>query len=88
MTRRPGQTGSVARLLINLHTHLEGRIRPGTAAELAGEAGAPAPVGGWQRALQLDGPADLSTYLQRVAASFPFLADPRGQRCGRLRPRW
>ena len=61
--------------LINLHSHLEGRVRPGTAAELAAAAGVPEPAGGWGRALRLDGPADLTTYLDKVAASFPFLAD-------------
>lgn len=58
-------------MLINLHTHLEGRIRPATAAELAAHAGLP---GGkdWRRALQLHKPGDLSVYLEKVAASYPF----------------
>lgn len=59
-------------MLINLHTHLEGRVRPATALELASAAGLPEPVGGWEAALQLDGPADLTTYLDKVAASYPF----------------
>jgi adenosine deaminase len=66
----------VSEPLINLHTHLEGRVRPATAAELAADAGAPEPEGGWERALRLEAPADLTTFLGKVAASFPFLADP------------
>jgi adenosine deaminase len=60
--------------VINLHTHLEGRVRPATAAELAPALG----LGerDWARALQLDAPADLTAYLDRVAASFPFLSTP------------
>lgn len=59
-------------MLINLHSHLEGRVRPATAAELASDAGIAEPSGGWERALQLDGPADLTMYLAKVAASYPF----------------
>jgi adenosine deaminase len=61
-----------ADLIINLHTHLEGRVRPGTAVELAARAGLPEPVGGWADALQLDGPADLTVFLAKVAATYPF----------------
>jgi adenosine deaminase len=59
-------------MLINLHSHLEGRLRPATAAELAEPLGLPAPADGWDHALQLTGPADLTVYLQKVAASYPF----------------
>ncbi|WP_382305132.1 adenosine deaminase [Herbiconiux sp. UC225_62] len=59
-------------MLINLHSHLEGRLRPSTAAELAGPLGLPAPAEGWDHALQLTGPADLTVYLRKVAASYPF----------------
>lgn len=59
-------------MLINLHSHLEGRVRPETAAELARGAGVPEPPAGWARALRLDGPADLTAYLEKVAASYPF----------------
>lgn len=59
-------------MLINLHTHLEGRVRPGTAAELAAAAGLPEPAGGWAHALELDGPADLTVYLRKVASTYPF----------------
>jgi adenosine deaminase len=65
-------------LLLNLHTHLEGRVRPGTAAELAATAGLPGPQGGWQRALQLDGPADLTVFLNKVGASYPFFGSVEG----------
>ncbi len=63
-------------MLVNLHTHLEGRIRPSTAAELAAEAGVLEPDGGWERALELEGPADLTVYLAKVAASYPLLRSP------------
>ncbi|HEV7742297.1 MAG TPA: adenosine deaminase [Pseudolysinimonas sp.] len=59
-------------MLIDLHSHLEGRVRPATAAEIAAELGVPEPEGGWARAIQLDGPADLTVYLQKVAATYPL----------------
>ena len=59
-------------MLINLHTHLEGRVRPSTAAELAALTGIPEPDGGWEDAIRLAGPADLTVYLSKVAASYPF----------------
>lgn len=59
-------------MLINLHSHLEGRVRPSTAAELAAAAGLSTPEGGWEQAIRLSGPADLTTYLTRVAATYPF----------------
>ncbi|SOD71971.1 adenosine deaminase [Jatrophihabitans sp. GAS493] len=52
---------------VNLHSHLEGRIRPATAAELSEGS-----VADWAQALRLDGPADLTVYLEKVAASYPF----------------
>jgi adenosine deaminase len=61
-------------MLINLHSHLEGRLRPATALELAREVGLPTPRGGWAEALHLDGPADLTVYLAKVAATYPFFA--------------
>lgn len=61
---------------LNLHSHLEGRLRPSTAAALAAEAGVPPPNGGWERALQLDGPANLTVYLSKVAATYPFFRTP------------
>lgn len=62
-------------MLVNLHTHLEGRVRPATAAELASAAGVPEPPGGWERAIRLDGPADLTVYLAKVASTYPLFAD-------------
>jgi adenosine deaminase len=59
-------------VLVNLHSHLEGRVRPSTAAVLAGAAGIAMPVGGWEDAIRLDGPADLTVYLAKVASTYPF----------------
>lgn len=67
-------------MLIDLHSHLEGRVRPRTAAELAAAAGLPAPEGGWARAIQLDGPADLTVYLSKVAATYQFFRSPDAAR--------
>ncbi len=61
---------------LNLHSHLEGRLRPSTAAALAAEAGVSPPESGWERALQLDGPANLTVYLSKVAATYPFFRSP------------
>lgn len=63
---------------VNLHTHLEGRVRPATAAELAAQAGVAPPEGGWERSLVLDGPSSLTEYLAKVAQSYPLLATPAG----------
>ena len=65
---------------LNLHTHLEGWVRPATAAELATEAGVPAPADGWDRALRMDAPGDLTVYLAHVAAAYPVLGSPEGLR--------
>jgi adenosine deaminase len=61
---------------LNLHSHLEGRLRPATAAALAAEAGVTPPAGGWEQALQLDGPSNLTVYLSKVAATYPFFRSP------------
>ena len=61
---------------LDLHSHLEGRVRPQTAAELARRLGAPEPEQGWAAALRLDEPGDLTAYLACVAASYPLLQDP------------
>lgn len=62
---------------LNLHSHLEGRVRPSTAAALAAEAGVRPPEGGWERALQLDAPSNLTVYLAKVAATYPFFRSPK-----------
>lgn len=67
-------------MLINLHSHLEGRVRPETAGELARFAGLPDPAVGWQRAIALDAPGTLTDYLKRVAATYPFFRSPANVR--------
>jgi adenosine deaminase len=67
-------------VLIDLHSHLEGRVRPGTAAELAAGLGVAPPPGGWERAIRLDGPADLTVYLAKVAVTYPFFRSPDAAR--------
>ncbi len=59
-------------MLINLHSHLEGRVRPSTATELALTVDLPEPTFGWERAIALDAPGTLTQYLERVAATYPF----------------
>jgi adenosine deaminase len=61
---------------LDLHSHLEGRVRPATAAELARALGAPQPPQGWAAALRLEEPGDLTAYLACVAASYPLFRDP------------
>jgi adenosine deaminase len=63
-------------MLINLHSHLEGRVRATTAAELAPLAGLPTPAPGWARALRLAGPGDLTAYLDVVSSTYPFFGRP------------
>lgn len=58
---------------LNLHTHLEGWVRPETAAELAASMGLPAPAEGWDDALRMRAPADLTVFLAHVAAAYPVL---------------
>jgi len=65
---------------LNLHTHLEGWVRPDTAAELARDMGVRAPVGGWDAALRMREPADLTVYLAHVAAAYPVLGAPEAMR--------
>ena len=61
---------------LNLHTHLEGSIRPQTAAELAEAHGMPAPPGGWEDALRMREAGTLTTFLAHVAAAYPLFATP------------
>lgn len=58
---------------LNLHTHLEGWVRPETAADLAVAMGVPAPAGGWEDALRVREAADLTVFLAHVAAAYPVL---------------
>lgn len=60
-------------LHLNLHTHLEGWVRPSTAAELAEKMGTPEPADGWERAMRVSKPGDLPTYLEHVAVVYPLL---------------
>ncbi len=62
---------------LNLHSHLEGRLRPATAAALAKEQAFPPPSGGWEESLQLDGPSNLTVYLSKVSATYPFFRSPK-----------
>jgi adenosine deaminase len=59
---------------LNLHTHLEGTIRPRTAAELAEALRLPAPPGGWEAALRMGEAGTLTTFLEHVAAAYPLFA--------------
>jgi adenosine deaminase len=61
---------------INLHSHLEGSVRPATAAELADRLGVPAPDGGWSAALQMRTAGTLTTFLAHVAHAYPLFATP------------
>jgi adenosine deaminase len=65
---------------LNLHTHLEGWVRPETAAELARGMGVPAPERGWEDALRMRRPADLTVFLAHVAAAYPVLGAPESLR--------
>jgi adenosine deaminase len=61
---------------LNLHSHLEGSVRPSTAAELARDLGLPAPHGGWDAALEMREPGTLTTFLEHVAYGYPLFATP------------
>ena len=60
-------------LTLNLHTHLEGWLRPDTAAELAFDQGVDTPATGWGKAMRVDVPGDLPAFLDRVAVAYPLL---------------
>ena len=60
-------------MLLNLHCHLEGCVRPDTAVELAHELGLPEPDGGWENAFLLKGSSDLTRFLWHVAQAYPLL---------------
>ena len=62
----------------NLHTHLEGSIRPATFVELARAQGLPlpAPAGEMDRALQVSGEEEsLADYLAKISLVYPILKD-------------
>lgn len=61
---------------LNLHSHLEGSVRPSTAAELADELGVPEPPMGWAAALEMRAPGTLTTFLAHVAHAYPLFASP------------
>jgi adenosine deaminase len=61
-------------MLLNLHSHLEGRVRPATARELGAILGLPEPAGGWEEALHLPCPSNLTAYLAKVGSTYPFFA--------------
>jgi adenosine deaminase len=65
---------------LNLHTHLEGWVRPETAADLARTMEVPAPAGGWERALRVPEPGDLTVFLAHVAAAYPVLGSAEAMR--------
>ncbi len=65
---------------LNLHTHLEGWVRPETAADLARSMSVPDPAGGWDRALRMEAPADLTVFLRHVAAAYPVLGSAESLR--------
>ena len=65
---------------LNLHTHLEGWVRPETAADLAASMGVPTPDGGWEHALRMTQPADLTVFLAHVAAAYPVLGSAEAMR--------
>ncbi len=67
-------TGSLRGL--NLHSHLEGSVRPSTAAELADGIGMRAPAGGWASALEMREAGTLTTFLEHVAHAYPLFATP------------
>jgi adenosine deaminase len=57
----------------NLHCHLEGCVRPSTAADIAREHGVPEPAAGWDAAFRMREPADLTVFLAHVAAAYPVM---------------
>lgn len=67
-------------MLVNLHTHLEGTVRPSTAIELAATVNCPTPVGGWENAFLIKNPSNLTVFLSHVAMAYPLLANAENLR--------
>jgi len=65
-------------LRMNLHTHLEGWVRPSTAREIARSTGVAEPPEGWEAALRMPEKGDLTQYLAHVAAAYPVLGSYAG----------
>ncbi len=63
---------------MNLHTHLEGWVRPATARELASSTGVAEPPEGWEAALRMPEKGDLTQFLSHVAAAYPVLGSYSG----------
>ncbi|HEX7173521.1 MAG TPA: adenosine deaminase [Candidatus Limnocylindria bacterium] len=61
---------------LNLHSHLEGSVRPATAAQLAEELGIPSPSEGWEAALRMREPGTLTEFLVHVAHAYPLFRSP------------
>lgn len=61
---------------LNLHSHLEGSVRPATAAELGRSLGVPPPPDGWDAALQMLEGGTLTTFLAHVAHAYPLFRTP------------
>jgi adenosine deaminase len=58
---------------LNLHCHLEGCVRATTAADIARERGIAEPAGGWDAALRMRAAANLTVFLDHVAAAYPVM---------------
>jgi adenosine deaminase len=60
-------------MLLNLHCHLEGCVRPSTAQKIAKQTGIRQPIGGWENAFRIRENADLTAFLSHVAQAYPLL---------------
>lgn len=67
-----GPSDIPAAIGLNLHSHLEGSVRPATAAQLAMSLGVPPPSVGWDAALHMGEPGTLTAFLGHVAHAYPL----------------